>query len=130
MRAVIVCQVDVRIGCNDAVHSDLWSRIRLGIHDAYVVLRVAITVVQFISRPLGWYVRCDVKPVALSLDAEYGFSTQTIHPTGRTGVPGPSSPADVWRNAVDVGGYHERFHTVAVGLYGRIGVVNGIQDIE
>src|SRR3546814_16792014 len=57
----------------------------------------------FESRPCAWNAGINNKKGTLAADAQNALDTGTIHPSGSTRVPGPSSAPDMWRDGVDIG---------------------------
>ena len=64
------------------------------------------------------------------LEAEDGLKAETVHPGGRTSVPGPPAAAYKGRLAVDIRANHVRLDAVRSGFFLGIGLKNGIEQIE
>src|SRR3546814_19930930 len=73
----------------------------------------------FESRPCAWNAGINNKKGTLAADAQNALDTGTIHPSGSTRVPGPSSAPDMWRDGVDIGCDDVRPDLVAFDEIGR-----------
>ncbi len=62
--------------------------------------------------------------------AEQPFDARTIQPARRAGVPGPSAPADMRRDGIDVGRDHVRLDPITIRAAARAAAIDRIEQRE
>src|SRR5262249_59324895 len=72
----------------------------------------------------------DGEAVPAPPQTQHRFDRDTVVPARRAGVPRPTAPAGVRRQAVNVPGEHERFDLVAGDLLGRTRVADGGEQVQ
>ena len=62
--------------------------------------------------------------------AKNRFDAGSIHPPGRSSVPGPSAASDMRRFRIDIGGCDVRLDLITMNACPGAGVVDGIDKRE
>ena len=83
-------------------------------------------IIHFESKPIFGNAGIDLERLVYPRDTQDRFDAWTIDTTGWTGILHPAAYAGVRALAVDVSGDDLRFHLVARGFLGRIGMKMGI----
>ena len=95
-----------------------------------MIAGLPITVVEGERAPRPGKAGCEAQLIAFPIYTEQSFEQEPIHPTGGTGVPGPTTAAGVGRDGIDIRGDDVGFDFVGRDLGGGGAVVDGIEQSE
>src|SRR5437773_296503 len=85
---------------------------------------------DFETGPGFRHARIDVEFVSFQFQTQKGLRHEPIHPAGGAGVPAPTASADVWSDAINIGGNNVGFDFVGGDLLWSGAMMDRIEKRE
>src|ERR1700733_7131489 len=117
-------QLSVKFGESDA------ARDARGVLHSDLVDGGMVTKLEAVSGPVTRDAGINRKRSSAHPETQDSFHSRAVDPSRRTGVPGPSAAADVWRFGVDIPCNDVGLNLVALHVGASVGAVDGIHHAE